>query len=241
MLAGMEAKAEETLHQRAGSARQAAMTKEQRIELARKAAKAKWDKKKAQSKPTDPPVAAAPRPPQRRRTRPKRKKAPQDHLTFNAALKAAEERLPEAIREQAEAATRYTMLGAEIGGLQNTIYALRNWQRSLALPALPGMQAPAFPSMMANPRDVSLGHIMSDQYIPPMPTAQTQAPALVPTAIQNAPQTSIQVPHVELPFIPGRAGGGALGTSELGGEVLADDPDENQHLNSSDMNKGSWV
>ena len=114
-----------------------------------------------------PPEQGRQAPPAARRRRPKRKRVSQDHLTFAAALSAAEKRLPEAIREQAEAAATYTMRGAEISGLQNTIYALRNWQRSFGIPGLPGMGMP--PSAVpppANFRHVTLDQVMSDAPIP---------------------------------------------------------------------------
>jgi hypothetical protein len=181
-----------------------------------------------------PPEQGRQAPPAARRRRPKRKRVSQDHLTFAAALSAAEKRLPEAIREQAEAAATYTMRGAEISGLQNTIYALRNWQRSFGIPGLPGMGMP--PSAVpppANFRHVTLDQVMSDA---PIPAAQPQAQTLVPTTMQAGPQ--VQMPVVELPYIPGRGGGGAVG---FGGAEPAQEIDEDEHLKGSAMAGGTWI
>ena len=174
---------------------------------------------------------ATARPVNRRRTSRSRKNGLPDYRTFAAALSRAEKRLPAAIREQAEAASRYAVLGAEISYLQATVLALRNQQRAMAMPQF--MAPPPTPPGYPPPRNVPMETIMSDQPIPP--AVHQGQPALVPAAVHAGPPTSIQVPMPELPYVPGRGGGGALAMN------VEHDPDEDQHLNESAVGKGQWV
>ena len=208
------------------AAKNGQLSPERRKEIAKGAATAMWKKRREEAAVAQ--KTATARPARPRRARRRSRKPVQDHLAFSAALAAAEKRLPEAIREQSEAAAKYHMCGAEIAGLQNTIYALRNWQRTLSIPGMPGMppQVNAVPAL--DPRQVSMPQIMADIPLPVAPPPQE-------------PRQPNQVPKVELPFIPGRAGGGALGPEDLGGQPLADDPDEDEHLRSSAMAGGQWV
>ena len=137
---------------------------------------------------------------------------------------------------QAEAASRYAVLGAEISYLQATVVALRNQQRAMVMPQfMTAPPAPPTPPGYPQPRNVPMETIMSDQPIPAAVRAPQEQAVLVPAAVQAGPPTSIQVPVPELPYVPGRAGGGALGMN------VDSDPDEDEHLKSSAMAGGQWV
>ena len=171
-----------------------------------------------------------------RGSRQRRKNGLPDYRTFAAARSRAEKRLPMAIREQAEAASRYAVLGAEISYLQATVVALRNQQRAMVMPQfMTAPPAPPTPPGYPQPRNVPMETIMSDQPIPAAVRAPQEQAVLVPAAVQAGPPTSIQVPVPELPYVPGRAGGGALGMN------VDSDPDEDEHLKSSAMAGGQWV
>lgn len=150
-----------------------------------------------------------------RRRRAARRNPLAGQQTFLAALREAERRLPEAVKEQAEALAQYTMLGGEIEQLRTMIRAFSQQ------PMMPGYYyPPALPQMPAPPQPVTMARIMSDE---PLPT--TNRPVAQP----------LPVPHVELPFTPGRGGGAAMDTN------IAPVEDEDEHLKSSAMAGGSWV
>ena len=173
--------------------------------------------------------------------------------SLSIAVRAVEKRLVAAIRErdiaardwailnakQAQAAAVWSSRSTEVNSLQNTISVLRGHQNPnatyLPVGAHPMMVAPA-PAPVAG-RQVTMEQVMSDQYIPPaQPAPQPPVQTLVPTTMQGGPQ--VPMPVVELPYIPGRGGGGAVG---FGGAEPAQEIDEDEHLKSSAMAGGTWI
>jgi hypothetical protein len=175
------------------------------------------------------PRASAPAPRRARANRRRSRGGP----SLASAVRAVEKRLTMALKERdraarewatwdakrAQAGSEWQIRNIEVNSLTGTLQVLRGQQIPSGLPAssIPGY--PAIP----NPRNLTPEQIMSDQ-------------PLVPAAALAPSQYPIPIP--ELPFTPGRGGGGAMG-----GVALPDGPptlDENEHLNASEMNTGEW-
>ena len=188
------------------------------------------------------PQNTSPRALQPRTGRPARRRNRGATHSLAVAIRAVERRLVAAIRERDKAAREWAVWNAkatqsageyqikstEVISLQSTITVLR------------GQQSPGFPQAAVpspDPRQVTMGQVMSDQYIPPPPTSP-QAQTLVPASLQIAPQTSIPMPVVELPASLSRGGGAAIGPDQ---GAPTEDLDEDEHLRTSAMNTSGWI
>jgi hypothetical protein len=158
------------------------LTKEERSQIAKDAAKRRWAKAKREKGKVVKSKAAT-------RNAKSAKKKPSSPREFVSALKTAEKRLVKAIQERAEAGAKYAVVSAEIPSLQRLIAALRN-----PLGGVSGYDPAQAP--------ISLEQIVGDQ---PLPYANP--PRAVP-----APVPAIPVPQQLHPANQqGRAQGGAIG------------------------------
>lgn len=197
-----------------GKTRMQELTPAKKTALGRKAAKARWGKKKNAGMI---PLADASTATATRKARPRTRET----RVFGIALTAAERRLAKAIEERARAASTWAVLNAEIPSLQRTIAALRNQQSPGTFQQNYDMQLPDGSMMPFQPLAGSAGYdltqVMTDAPIPFVRPAAAQ-PQPVPTR----------------PLAASRAGGGAIGVD------LANDDEEDKFLNESGVAGGNW-
>jgi hypothetical protein len=160
------------------------LSKEERSQIAKKAAVRRWAKAK-KVKLAASPVKAVKAPKSKKSSSPRE---------FSSALKMAEKRLSKAIQERAEAGARYAVLNAEIPSLQRIIAALQH----------PAGYLPGYESSNIVP-NFTLEQIVGDQ---PLGYQNPPPPQQVPA---RAAPLSFLPPDVHPANVQSRAMGGAIG------------------------------
>ncbi len=186
------------------------LTKEQRSQIAKDAAKRRWAKAKR--------AASRPKSKSKAKAKPAKKIAPTSPREFSSALRRAESDLAKALEQRATHAAQYNYHAAQYSAINKQIPALQNLVSVLKNPlgVLPDYPYPAAPSVEQIVSDQPL------QYRNPLPVRPV--PVEPPPALHPA-------------MTAGRAQGGAV---DAPGDLAADTEDEDQFLRDAQVAGGQW-